>query len=288
MTALRIDVAFTWSDVTESRARGSIAVVIDVLRATTMIASLLHAGASEVWATKEIDDARRLAGGLDGALLAGERGGLPPEGFDMGNSPLEIQPAKVHGRPVVITTTNGTAAIERAAAAEVLVTAAFVNVSAVARLLVNNLAKSRGNKRADDQVSNLLIVCAGTEGEFSLDDCLCAGMLVARLEETAAGRDADGAPWNGRFELSDSALAARILYETRRGRLKETLTECRHGRRLAGLGLGGDIEFAAAVDRFGIVPVRKVRRGHGPSSGRGDVSGYVLVAAVPGADLFAI
>lgn len=283
MTAVRIDVAFKGDEVTDRRAQGSVAVVIDVLRATTMIASLLHAGAKEVWATKEIDDARRLAGRLEGALLAGERGGLPPEGFDMGNSPREIDPAQVAGRPVVITTTNGTAAIERAATAEALVTAAFVNLSAVARLLVHN------------RVSHVLIVCAGTEGEFSLDDALCAGALVANLEELAVEDRSGGishsgesaGPGNG-AQLTDSAMAARILFESKEGQLVETLMGCRHGRRLVGLGLGGDIEAAADIDRVGIVPVRVRRNRNFQDRSDGvDARGHLMVAVQPETDLAA-
>lgn len=253
---MTIDVALKGADVTERHVRGRVAVVIDVLRATTMIASLLHAGAKEVWPVKEIDDARRLASRLDGALLAGERGGLPPEGFDFGNSPREIDPAKVAGAPVVITTTNGTAAIERAARADALVTAAFVNASAVVELLRQN------------EVEKLLIICAGTQGEFSLDDALCAGLLVARLEQEAAGVD-----------LSDSALGVRLLYESRREDLRGCLMACRHGRKLQGLGMGADIESALQVDRLDIVPVR-TKKENGLKE-----NGFALVAALPGARL---
>src|SRR5690606_41372827 len=91
---MEIDVVFRWPDLLPEEAEGRVAVVIDVLRATSMIAALLAAGAREVWPVKEVDEARRLASELGGALLAGERGGLPPAGFDMGNSPRDVD-AKV-------------------------------------------------------------------------------------------------------------------------------------------------------------------------------------------------
>ncbi len=248
---MKIDVAFRAADVTQELVQGRIAVVIDVLRATTMIASLLSAGAREVWPVKEVEEARRLAARLDGALLAGERGGLPPPGFDMGNSPRDIDPARVAGAPVVITTTNGTAAIERAAGADALVTAAFVNAGAVARSLLESGARQ------------LIIICAGTRGAFSLDDALCAGHLIARLQKAHAG-----------VELTDSALAARLLYEGQRDDLLSALLECAHGKVLQSLGLREDIELALSVDSIDLIPVRTWRDGRG-----------VLQAAAPEAGL---
>lgn len=231
---MRIDVAFRALDVNNELTQGRVAVVIDVLRATTMIASLLNAGAREVWPVKEVDEARRLAAGLDGALLAGERDGLPPQGFDLGNSPRDIDPARVAGAPVVLTTTNGTLAIEKAAGAVALVTAAFVNAGAVVRGLLQS------------DVQELLIICAGTRGAFSLDDTLCAGLLIARLQESRGG-----------IELTDGALAARLLYESRRDDLWGALLECTHGKVLQSLGMTGDLEIALKIDSIDLVPVRK-------------------------------
>ncbi|HLS91196.1 MAG TPA: 2-phosphosulfolactate phosphatase [Limnochordia bacterium] len=250
---MKIDVAFRAADVTQELVRGRIAVVIDVLRATTMIASLLNAGAREVWPVKEVEEARSLAARLDGALLAGERGGLPPPGFDMGNSPRDIDPARVAGAPVVITTTNGTAAIERAAGADALVTAAFVNAGAVAQGLLQSGA------------SQLIIICAGTRGAFSLDDALCAGHLITRLQEGRAG-----------VELTDSALAARLLYQGQREDLFSALLECAHGKVLQELGLKEDIELARRVDSIDLIPVRIWKDGR-----------CVLQAAPPGKGLAA-
>lgn len=241
---MQVDVVFRWADLSPDEARGRVIVVIDVLRATSMIAALLDAGAKEVWPVRELNEAKQLAARLDGALLAGERGGVPPPGFDMGNSPREVDPGKVRGVPVVVSTTNGTAAIQRCAAAEALVTAAFANIDAVVKFL---LARD---------IRRLLVVCAGTRGSFSLDDTLCAGGIVSRL--WAAGVS----------ELSDSAIAARLLYESQRERLVPALRSCRHGQVLEGLGMGDDIEWAAVEGRIDVVPVRM-----------GDPRGCRLVAA---------
>ncbi|MFO7319445.1 MAG: 2-phosphosulfolactate phosphatase [Limnochordia bacterium] len=240
---MEIDVVFRWPDLLPEEAEGRVAVVIDVLRATSMIAALLAAGAREVWPVKEVDEARRLASELGGALLAGERGGLPPAGFDMGNSPREVD-AKVQGRPVVLTTTNGTSAIQRAARAEALVTAAFVNAGAVVASLLATAPE------------RVLIVCAGTEGAFSLDDALCAGGIVAGL---ASG--AGEAPGCSGVRLTDSAVAARLLYESQQDKLAAAMRSCRHGRRLESLGMGGDIDWAARESVIDLVPVRAPGQG---------------------------
>jgi len=229
---MRVDVLFRWADLDPQEAEGRVVVVIDVLRATSMIAALLKAGAKEIWPVKEVEEARSLAAELGGALLAGERGGVPPDGFDMGNSPREVDPERVQGMPVVLTTTNGTSAIERALRADALLTAALVNTGAVVESLL-----------ASD-VQRLLIVCAGTQGAFSLDDALCAGGIVSGL--CAAVQS----------ELSDSAMAARFLYESQRDKLLGALRSCRHGKVLESLGMGGDIEWAAKVDSIDLVPVR--------------------------------
>lgn len=249
-----IDVAWTGQEVDEQRVKGHVAVVIDVLRATTMIATLLDAGARDVWPVTEVEEARQLASSLGkgiekGTLLAGERGGLPPEGFDFGNSPREVSAEKVRDRSVVVTTTNGTLAINRSVAADAVVTAAFVNVGAVADWMLD---------RAPER---LLVVCAGTVGRFSLDDALCAGALVDRLTDKFSNR----AP----VELSDSALAARSLYQQSADNLLAAISNCKHGKNLIRLGLGADLAVAANVDALHVVPILE------PSSG----GRYRLLAA---------
>src|SRR5262249_26176709 len=119
------------------RLRGGTAVVIDVLRATTTMVHALAAGCSAVWPCAEIEEAQALAAALrpGRVLLAGERDGRPIPGFDLGNSPREFTPAVCRGAAVVLTTTNGTRALLRAAEAERAVAAALVNFSAACELL---------------------------------------------------------------------------------------------------------------------------------------------------------
>src|SRR5947209_4689500 len=138
------------------RLRGGVAVVIDVLRATTTMVHALAAGCVCVRPCAEIEEARALAGQMRAGrvLLGGERGGQPLPGFDLGNSPREYTAKVCKGNTIVLTTTNGTRALLRAAEAERVLVAAFVNYSAVCEQL-----------RQDARPVH--VVCAGTEGEVS-------------------------------------------------------------------------------------------------------------------------
>src|SRR3989339_400165 len=142
---------------------GATVVVIDVLRASTTIIHALNAGAAEIIPCGEVEQARALAADFprEEVVLGGERGGLPIDGFDLGNSPSEYTPDRVAGRTIVFTTTNGTRAMMRCRKAGRVLIGAFVNASAVAEQLVG--------------CERISLLCAGTEGEYSRDDILMAG-----------------------------------------------------------------------------------------------------------------
>jgi 2-phosphosulfolactate phosphatase len=148
---------------------GTTAVVIDVLRATTTILYALQAGASEVIPCLEIGDALKIAASLPRSqvVLGGERGGLPIDGFDLGNSPREYDPPAVAGKTVVMTTTNGTRAMDQCRIAESVLIGGFVNAAALADRLA---ARER-----------IALVCAGSDGDVTRDDVLFAGLMVDRL-----------------------------------------------------------------------------------------------------------
>jgi 2-phosphosulfolactate phosphatase len=224
---------------------GGVAVVIDVLRATTVMVHALAAGAVAVVPCLEVDDARERAAALRTSgkvLLGGERGGVPLPGFDVGNSPREYTAARCKGATVVLTTTNGTRALLRAAEAERVLVAAFVNYSAVCEQL-----------RADARPVH--IVCSGTEGEVSLEDTLLAGAFVDFLCE--AGNE---------VKLNDAARLAWDCFENHGRVLDGALAVGAGGERLRSLGYDADIRDAAHVDRFAIAPeldrdTLSVRRG---------------------------
>ena len=209
-------------------------VVIDVIRATTTIAHALAAGAKEVCAFASLDAARAARETFAGdALLAGERGCHRPEGFDLGNSPAEMTPQRVAGRVIFMTTTNGTraiaAAFEAATTSPSLAcyTAAMVNVSATAQRLAQD-------------GRDVLLLCAGSDGELAEEDLISAGAMLRALREVQAVRvneDYGAADWFDRFQ--------------RQG--PELLAETRGGRKLVAAGLAGDLAACAARDTLDVV-----------------------------------
>ena len=162
-------------------------------------------------------------------VLGGERGGLPLPGFDVGNSPHEYTAKLCRGDTLVLTTSNGTRAILRAAEAERTILAGFVNYSAVCEQL-------RRNARP------IHIVCAGTEGEVTLEDTLLAGALVDYLSEAIPVR------------LNDSARLAWDCFEQHGQVLLGALEVSTGGAKLRALGYDDDIRAAAQVDQFNLVP----------------------------------
>jgi len=230
-----IDVAFTLEEVERVPLAGASAVVIDVVRASTTIVTALARGARAVLPVATPDEARaRARGWADGeALLGGERGGAPPPGFECGNSPAEYSAARVRGRTVIFTTTNGTRALLAAAGARQVAVGGFVNAAAVVRWLAR-------------QPGPWLLVCAGELGRFCLEDATCAGLLVARLRAARPGAPA-----------SDAARAAELLWGQYRDDLGRMLAEAVWAQALVAMGRGGDLGLCAALDVYDVVPVAR-------------------------------
>ncbi len=217
--------------VAPERLHGGVAVVIDVLRATTTMVTALAAGCACVRPCLEIDEARQLADRMPAGrvLLGGERDGSPIPGFDLGNSPREYTCSVCRGLTLVLTTTNGTRALLHAGAADRVLLGAFVNYSAVCEQL-----------RQDARPIH--IVCAGTDGEVTLEDTLLAGAFVEYLSVTLPVR------------LNDAARLAWDCYETHGKVLEGALEVSAGGVRLHALGYDDDIRAAARIDQFAIVP----------------------------------
>ncbi len=216
-------------------------VVVDVLRATTTICHALAHGVRAVVPCLEIDEARQRAARYapGEVVLGGERGGLPIDGFDLGNSPDEYTPDAVGGKIVVFTTSNGTRALAHCHKAERVLLGALVNLRAVC-------AQLEGAAHVD-------LLCAGTGGRVTRVDVLAAGAIVERLT-----RDVESAP-----EINDPAYLARDAWRSVEAaadgqslieRLSVELRATRGGRNLLGIGHGSDLEVAAQIDKFSIVP----------------------------------
>jgi 2-phosphosulfolactate phosphatase len=216
---VEVSVAFTPDDA----ATAPVAIAIDVIRATSTIAAALEAGFESVRCVTEIDDARALAGR---ARLAGERGCLRVEGFDFGNSPVELAAAEGNGQ-LALTTTNGTRLLVTAAArCERVYAGALANLAAVAAS-VRRLAPAR-----------VAILCAGADGAFALDDAYVAGRYVELL-----GGD-----------LDDSALAAAALSASF-GSARHAFERSRSAGNLRRVGLDADVEWCARESVLDVVPV---------------------------------
>ena len=216
---------------------GKTAVVIDVLRATSVVTTALENGASSVIPVATIEEAQHLYAQLDSAttLRGGERHALKIEGFDMGNSPLEYTKERVGGKTLVLTTTNGTNAINNIKGADEVVLACFRNAEAVVNFIFQRLSCHDSH--------DVTIVCAGTEGLFSLDDGLCAGMIIDSLRQKTE------------VVTDDLGCLLSQFYAQNKHRLPEALSGCFHLNRLISLDFENDIRFCLETNCVSTVPV---------------------------------
>ena len=210
---------------------GSTVVVIDVLRATSSVVEALVNGAQGVYPAPSTEEAIKLASSLgrEDTILCGESRGLKIEGFDLGNSPGEFSAETVAGKRLVMSTTNGTRAFFLVEDAVRVLICSFMNLSAVAAVAM--------------EADSLIIVCAGMEGLFSLDDAVCAEALVQRIRSAS---DID-------IELNDAAMGAvemALTFRINTHFLASTTT----GQRLIEIGLKEDLEVCAEIDRHSVVP----------------------------------
>lgn len=229
----RFDVYLTPGEIAPVDIADRVVVVIDVLRATSTIVQALSAGARAIYPVASIEEALRLANtfGREEVLLCGERKCLPIDGFDLGNSPREFIPARVGGKTLVMSTTNGTAALSLVAGAARVYIASLLNLGAVVEALA---------AAGEDPV----VLCSGRERHFSLEDATTAGLLARRLIEA---REAE-------WQLNDGARAALSLAE-RFGASEEVFRTTVGGRAIIDAGLADDISFCARVDALDVLPV---------------------------------
>ena len=238
---MRLDVLLTTAELQPADVAGKVVAVIDVLRASTSIAVALHHGARGVIPVASPEEAAAQAKALehDGVLLAGERRMQPVAGFDLGNSPLEFTPAAVGGKTLVMTTTNGTAALLATAGARDVVVASYVNLTVVVALL----------RAATRSGADAVLVCAGSERHFSLEDAACAG----RIAKLVAARP-------GTVALGDAALASILIDRRYATNLTRLFADSTHGKALTEAGFAGDLAVCAALDAYPVVPVYRDRQ----------------------------
>ena len=212
-----------------------IVVVVDIFRATTSMVTAMAYGVESIIPVAEIEDCQAL--GKQGYLTAAERGGEQVRGFDFGNSPYSFRSDKLRGQKLAMTTTNGTQAIDRSKNAKKLIVGSFLNLTSVTRYL-----------RLENE--NILVVCAGWKGKFSLEDTLFAGALAFKLQTSFTF-------------LTDTVLAALILYQTAGEDLLDFLKKSAHYQRLIKISqdIHKDLAFCLEVDKYTVIPILDKKAG---------------------------
>jgi 2-phosphosulfolactate phosphatase len=235
----RVDAALSSTAAISRRAFGGdehpAYVVVDVLRASTTIVTALANGARAVVPAAEPAEAVAIAATMpkSAVLLGGERGGTRIAGFDLDNSPRAYDASTVAGKTIVFTTTNGTRALlELGAIGEPVIVGALVNANAVARAVLAS------------QADSAILVCAGQDGAFSLEDLLGAGAIASRLSVQASYT----------LEFDDMTAAAVRLFAACSAELFPVVRSAAHARTLERLGLSGDVDVCARLDVFDSAP----------------------------------
>lgn len=195
----------------------SIIVVVDLLRATTVISTAFHYGIKDIIPVYDLIQAKEYFN-KDHYIVAAERDALPLEGFEYGNSPFQYMNNDISGKTLVLTTTNGTKAINCAKDYHVI-TSSFINLDIVFEFLLNSL-------------KDIVILCSGWKGLFNLEDSIFAGCLSERLI------------LSNKYQTNcDSVLASRILYNQSQDNLFDFLSNSAHRKRLKSLNIEKDTEF---------------------------------------------
>lgn len=227
---MNIDVIISADYVTPNKIKDKTVVVIDILRATSVIVTALKNGCKDVIPVLTVEEAKNIANkNRDNYILGGERNALKIDGFDCSNSPLEYTKDRVLGKTIVLTTTNGTKAINKSIGAKNILISALIN------------AKST-SQRVVDINNDLVIINSGTYGEFSIDDFICSGYLIDCISNIK--RD---------IVLSDIAKTAQFIYSKNKD-IVGFMREASHYNRIKKLNLEKDLKYCMQKDITTIVP----------------------------------
>jgi len=228
-----VNLEFTSKDIAKAVQRGDVIIVIDVLRSCSTIVTALGNAADGVVPARTVKEARGLHKRNPGFILAGERRGIKPKGFDLGNSPLEFSSQRVKGKHIILTTTSGTKAIVSAKNAKRVLVGCFLNARAVAKA---------ASKIAAQEETGISLIPVGTAGRFSLEDFICAGAIAHELPAY-------------HVEHSDGVLAALLAFQRARKSINRVIGSSDHARHLKSLGFEKDVRFCCRLNLFEIVPL---------------------------------
>ena len=228
-----VEVCFSPNDYPLYKNEHEIVVVIDVLRATSAIVAGIANGIDEIIPVSTLEEALEYKAKC--YIVAAERGGQIVEGFAFGNSPYSFMNDELKGKSVVLSTTNGTRAINTPEN-KIVIIASLVNAQAVADYLKN-------------QKKNVLLLASGWKDKFNLEDTICAGAI------------ADDLVASGDFTSNeDSSIAAKYLYQSASQNIFGYLKSSSHRRRLKKLNLNEDIKFCLTPNQYSIVPILNGKR----------------------------
>jgi 2-phosphosulfolactate phosphatase len=206
-------------------------IVVDVLRATSSIITALEYGSTGIIPVETVYQARNIQ--TSGDLLGGERYCKKISGFDFGNSPAEYREADIRGKRIIMTTTNGIRAIQKAQKATHIIAGAIINAAACA-------------KAAIQLNRDIIVVCAGTHDEFSLEDGLGAGAIIDELIRYSE---------NDTVQLNDFGTSMHCTYTQLKNNLPDAVLNCANGRKLAHMEFHNDVVWCAQENLFSMVPI---------------------------------
>ncbi|MCF6094164.1 2-phosphosulfolactate phosphatase [Microaerobacter geothermalis] len=227
---MRIDIIATVNEVKHEDILNKTVIIIDVLRSSTTIITALARRCECVIPVETLGQAKMLEG-HDNYFFAGERYCKKIPGFDFNNSPTEIYQSNLENKTLVISTTNGTKAIQKVDKSSMTLIAGFVNLQRIARFISTHQ-------------NHVTLLCAGTRGEFAIEDGLAAGALVHELSLL-----------DSRLEISDFARAMMSAYLFEQNHIKERLMVSTTGKRLCQMGYEQDIIFCSQENFFPIIPI---------------------------------
>ncbi|MDP4144541.1 MAG: 2-phosphosulfolactate phosphatase family protein [Bacillota bacterium] len=226
---MNIDLIISTEHIDKEKIKGKTVIVVDMLRATSVIITAISNGCRAVIPVLTVEEAKSIVGKkADKFILGGERRAVRIEGFQCSNSPLEYTSEMVKDKTLVITTTNGTRAIKGCEEAENILIGAIINAKAVA-------------KKALEYNNDIVIVNAGTYGEFSIDDFICSGYIIDCIKQL------------NQVELSDLAFTAHNIYINNTD-IKNYIKNARHYKVIENLGLHKDLEYCCKKDITDVAP----------------------------------
>lgn len=225
---MKIDVVITGNNVTTDTVKDKVVIVIDILRASSVIITAISNGAKSVIPVTNVEEALKIRDKMENVILGGERKAQKIDGFDLSNSPLEYTKENIEDKNVILTTTNGTKAITRSSSADKVYIGSLLNAKAVAR-------------KAYEENKDIVMVLAGTNDKFSIDDFLAAGAIINDILEIKE------------YNLTDIAKTSLLLFNTNSD-LEELISHAYHYNLLLDLGLHSDIKYCLKKDILKIVP----------------------------------